>query len=100
MRVTIIGCGYVGLVQAAVLADLGHEVICCERDRDKLTVLQAGRTPIYEPGLDEIIARNFAKKRLKYSNDLENAAKFGEVIFICVGTPPLPDGSPDMSMYW
>ncbi len=100
MRVSIIGGGYVGLVQAAIIADLGHDVLCCERDQAKLDVLNTGRIPIYEHGLDEIVARNFAKKRLSYCSELKDAAEFGDVIFICVATPPTDDGSADMTAYW
>ena len=100
MQVAVIGGGYVGLVQAAIVADLGHDVMCCEIDPEKLAALQQGKTPIYEQGLDEIVARNHAKKRLIFVSELAEATRFGEVIFICVATPSNEDGSPNMDAYW
>ncbi len=97
MRVSIYGCGYVGLVTGACLAEIGHEVLCTDNDTDKVTVLNAGKLPIYEPGLDLVVESNIASGRLRFSADLEDAAKFGDVLFVCVGTPPLPNGDADLS---
>ena len=97
MRVTMIGAGYVGLVSGACLAEFGHEVVCVDRDAKRLAMLRAGRMPIYEPGLDRLVAANVAKCRLRFSGDLTDAVKGAEVIFIAVGTPANPrDGHADL----
>lgn len=97
MRLTIIGTGYVGLVTSACLADTGNEVIGCDNDREKIAALKRGECPIFEPGLRELIQANAAAGRIEFSTDLETAIRQGEVVFIAVGTPPRPDGSPDLS---
>ena len=97
MLISILGCGYVGLVTGACLAEIGHEVVCTDNDESKIRTLHQGALPIYEPGLSDIVARNVEAKRLSFSADMGEAIRFGEVIFICVGTPPLPDGDPDLS---
>lgn len=97
MRISIIGSGYVGLVTGACFADLGHEVLCVDNDRAKIAELQQGRCPIYEPGLDTMIATNHAEGRLHYSMSVKDAVDHGEIIFICVGTPPRDDGTADLS---
>lgn len=97
MRVTMVGAGYVGLVSGACLAELGHEVICVDRDAQRLAMLRAGRMPIYEPGLDRLVAANVARGRLGFSGDLGDAVAGAEVIFIAVGTPAHPrDGHADL----
>ncbi|MFZ0707499.1 MAG: UDP-glucose/GDP-mannose dehydrogenase family protein [Candidatus Korobacteraceae bacterium] len=97
MRITVLGCGYVGLVTGACLADIGHSVICTDNDESKIEVLQGGSLPIYEPHLQELVDRNVAAERLRFTADLAEAIRFGDVIFICVGTPPLQNGDADLS---
>lgn len=96
MNVTIIGCGYVGLVTAACLADVGNDVCCFDVDRDKIDVLESGGIPIHEPGLHEIVARNKAAGRLSFTTDPHRAMTQREAIFIAVGTPSGEDGSADL----
>jgi UDPglucose 6-dehydrogenase len=97
LRISILGCGYVGLVTGACLAEIGHEVVCTDNDESKIHTLTQGALPIYETGLAEIVARNVAAKRLSFTGDLGAAVRFGDAVFICVGTPPLQDGDPDLS---
>ncbi len=96
MKVTVIGSGYVGLVAGACLAETGNEVVCADHDADKVAMLQVGRMPIYEPGLEPLVERNVAAGRLRFTDDLAGAVRHGEVIFIAVGTPPGEDGSADL----
>lgn len=96
MKVTIIGSGYVGLVTGACLAELGNDVMCLDLDAKKIELLNAGGIPIYEPGLQELIARNRAAGRLHFTSDIEASVEFGDVQFIAVGTPPEEDGSADL----
>jgi UDPglucose 6-dehydrogenase len=95
-RVTVIGSGYVGLVAGACFAETGNDVICADVDQAKIDGLIHGRLPIYEPGLEPIVARNFAEGRLRFTTDLPAAVRHGEVVFIAVGTPPGEDGSADL----
>ena len=97
MRISILGCGYVGLVTGACLAEMGHEVVCTDNDESKIKTLNQGALPIYEPNLDEIVAQNREAGRLTFTADLGEAVRFGDAIFICVGTPPLQDGDADLS---
>jgi UDPglucose 6-dehydrogenase len=97
LKVSILGCGYVGLVTGACLAEIGHEVTCTDNDLSKIQTLQQGALPIYEPHLDEIVARNARNGRLKFTGDLGESVRFGDAIFICIGTPPLEDGDADLS---
>jgi UDPglucose 6-dehydrogenase len=94
--IAVIGTGYVGLVTGAGLSDFGNEVVCVDIDEKKIDALKQGRIPIYEPGLDVIVARNMADGRLRFTTDLAEAITFARAIFIAVGTPPLPDGSADL----
>jgi UDPglucose 6-dehydrogenase len=87
MRITVIGTGYLGAVHAACMADLGHEVLGVDVDPTKIEILAAGRTPFYEPGLSDVLARNVNAGRLRFTTSLEEAAEFGDVHFVCVGTP-------------
>ncbi|HRP09328.1 MAG TPA: UDP-glucose/GDP-mannose dehydrogenase family protein, partial [Gemmatimonadales bacterium] len=96
MKVAVIGSGYVGLVAAACLAETGNEVIAADHDTAKVEALRAGRMPIYEPGLEPMVQRNMAAGRLRFTDDLGEAIRHGEVIFIAVGTPPGEDGSADL----
>jgi len=96
MKVTIFGTGYVGLVQAAVLADVGHEVCCVDVDEAKVVGLKNGVIPIYEPGLEELVIENYREGRLIFTTDAGEGVNFGQIIFIAVGTPPEEDGSADL----
>ncbi len=96
MKVTVFGIGYVGLVQAAILAEVGHDVVCVDVDADKVEALKQGRIPIYEPGLEPLVKENFAAGRLNFTIDAALGVKHGEVQFIAVGTPPDEDGSADL----
>src|ERR1051325_9075076 len=97
MNLTIIGTGYVGLVTGTCFAEVGHQVTCVDNDEAKIKTLLAGRIPIYEPGLEELVKKNVAAGRLSFTTSIaEGVAKSG-VVFIAVPTPPLPDGSVDMS---
>ncbi|MGH2772422.1 MAG: UDP-glucose dehydrogenase family protein [Actinomycetota bacterium] len=96
MNVTVIGVGHVGLVTAATLADYGHSVIGIDDDRTKIETLAAGGMPFYEPGLEDLLAKNVAAGRLRFTEDYAEAMAGAEVAFICVGTPPGPDGEANM----
>ena len=97
MKVTVIGAGYVGLVTGACLADLGHHVVCLDKDVDRIQRLREGQCPIYEPGLREMMQRQLANGQLAFTDDPAQALRHGDVVFIAVGTPPLEDGSADLS---
>lgn len=90
MRIAVVGSGYVGLVSGACLAEFGHDVVCVDLDESRITSLRAGVSPIYEPGLDDLIKRNSAAGRLHFTTSLENAIRGRDVAFIAVGTPPKP----------
>jgi UDPglucose 6-dehydrogenase len=96
MRIAIVGTGYVGLVSGACFADVGIEVTCVDIDKKKIEKLKNGIMPIYEPGLEEIVLRNFKSGRLKFGTDLGEAIQGASVVFIAVGTPPGEDGSADL----
>ena len=96
MKITIIGTGYVGLVTGSCLAEIGHDVFCLDVDPRKIDILNNGGMPIHEPGLLDIIARNRAAGRLRFSTDVEASVAHGEIQFIAVGTPPDEDGSADL----
>jgi UDPglucose 6-dehydrogenase len=97
MKLTIIGTGYVGLVTGACFAEVGHHVVCVDRDEAKVKTLQSGGLPIYEPGLDELVKKNAAAGRLSFTTSTREGVEKSDVIFIAVPTPPLPDGSVDLS---
>jgi len=97
MVISIIGHGYVGLVSAAVFADLGNSVWCVGRSPEKITNLKNGIMPFYEPGLEEVVKRNVIAGRLKFTIDYSEAIPVSEVIFICVGTPPKENGEADLT---
>ncbi|MBP7532748.1 MAG: UDP-glucose/GDP-mannose dehydrogenase family protein, partial [Ottowia sp.] len=87
MKVTVFGTGYVGLVQGAVLADVGHDVVCVDVDAAKVAALKAGRIPVHEPGLEPIVQANQAAGRLRFTTDAAEGVAHGELIFLAVGTP-------------
>jgi len=97
MKVSVIGTGYVGLVTGACLADAGNHVFCCDIDAAKIATLNAGGLPIFEPGLEAVVARNRAAGRLVFSTDVAASVAHGELQFVAVGTPPGEDGSADLS---
>ena len=93
MKICMIGTGYVGLVSGACFSDLGNDVICVDRDLKKVENLKKGIIPIYEPGLDELVIKNFKNKRLKFTTDLKDAVSRSDIVFICVGTPTKKNGN-------
>src|SRR5438093_4785309 len=96
MNICVVGTGYVGLVTGAVFADLGNDVVCVDNVAEKIATLQAGGMPIYEPGLEEIVARNVADGRLGFTTDLTDAVRRSVVVFITVGTPATDTGQTDL----
>ena len=97
MKITIIGSGYVGLTVGTCLAELGNDVICVDIDEKKVNALNNGEVPIYEPGLDDMLKRNFKEKRISFTIDVKGAIQSSDVIFIAVGTPPGKDHKADLS---
>ena len=97
MKLTIIGSGYVGLTTGACFAEAGHQVVCVDNDERKVKTLHEGKIPIYEPGLEPLVRKNVASKRLRFTTSTEEGVDHGEVLFIAVPTPPQPDGSVDLS---
>jgi UDPglucose 6-dehydrogenase len=97
MKLTIIGTGYVGLVTGACFAEVGHQVICVDNDLAKVKVLEQGGIPIYEPGLEDLVTKNVTGGRLSFSSSTAEGVEKSDVVFIAVPTPPLPDGSVDLS---
>jgi UDPglucose 6-dehydrogenase len=97
VRIVVAGSGYVGLVSGAGFADFGNEVLCVDVDERKIDLLSRGEIPFYEPGLKELVARNVRERRLRFGTSLPEAVAWGEVIFLCVGTPSRADGGADMT---
>ncbi len=97
MKITIIGSGYVGLTTGVCLSHLGHQVVCVDNDVEKIKLLKQGISPIYEPGLEELLKEGMEKGTLSFTDSIEEGTKHGLAIFICVGTPPREDGSADLS---
>ena len=97
MHVAIFGTGYVGLVTGTCLAEVGNDVVCVDVDRAKIDGLNAGRIPIFEPGLEEMVASNHRAGRLRFTTDAADAIAHAQIVFIAVGTPPDEDGSADLS---
>ncbi len=97
MHIAVIGTGYVGLVTGACFAEFGVDVTCVDVDAEKIERLKAGMMPIYEPGLEQLVTKNAQAGRLNFTTDVREAVEQALVIFLAVGTPPLPDGSPDLS---
>ncbi len=101
MKLCMIGTGYVGLVSGVCFSDLGNDVICVDKDLDKINLLKKGKVPIYEPGLSELVIKNYKNKKLKFSTDLKTSIKSSDIIFICVGTPTKKGGgSADLSQVY
>jgi UDPglucose 6-dehydrogenase len=97
MRIVVVGTGFVGLVTGAGLADFGNEILCVDVDPEKIAKLERGEIPFYEPGLLDLVARNVRERRLRFGHSLAEATAWGEVIFLCVGTPSGPRGEADLS---
>ncbi|HSQ60544.1 MAG TPA: UDP-glucose/GDP-mannose dehydrogenase family protein [Acidobacteriota bacterium] len=97
MRIVVVGSGFVGLVTGAGFADFGNEVLCVDIDPEKIAILERGEIPFYEPGLQHLVARNVRERRLRFGTSLAEATVWGEVIFICVGTPSGPKGEADLT---
>ena len=96
MKIAVVGTGYVGLVLGACLAENGNTVECVDKDESKIRTLEAGRIPIYEPGLEEMVVRNGREERLTFSTDLTSAVRAADIVFIAVGTPQGEDGAADL----
>src|SRR4051812_46600818 len=101
MRLAVIGAGYVGLVSGACFADFGHTVVCVDKDADKVAALRRGEIPIYEPGLDGIVAANVKQGQLSFTTDITEGVRGAEAVFIAVGTPSRRgDGHADLSFVY
>src|SRR5881227_2933969 len=96
MKIAVVGSGYVGLVAGACLAENGNDVVCIDKEPAKVKALQRGKIPIYEPGLEELVRRNRAEKRLTFTTALERGVRGAQIVFIAVGTPTGEDGSADL----
>ena len=96
MKITVVGTGYVGLVTGTCFAEVGNDVLCLDLDAAKIETLNAGGIPIFEPGLKEMVARNRAVGRIRFTTDVAAAVAHGDIQFIAVGTPPDEDGSADL----
>ena len=93
MKLCMIGTGYVGLVSGVCFSDLGNDVICIDKDKNKINNLKNGKITIYEPGLEELVRKNLQNKRLNFSTNLKESVSKSDIIFICVGTPTKKGGS-------
>ena len=96
MKITVFGTGYVGLVTGVCFADLGYDVLCVDVNADKIAMLKEGKSPIYERGMDEILARNIAAQRLAFTTDQQQGVQHGDYQFIAVGTPASDNGAADL----
>jgi len=97
MKVCVIGTGYVGLVSGVCLAEIGHDVICVDKDEAKISLLKEGKIPIYEEGLEELVKNNYESKKLVFDSNTSYGIRESDIVFICVGTPPLPSGKPNLA---
>jgi len=100
MNIAIVGTGYVGLVSGTCFAEMGVHVTCVDVNREKIENLQNGRIPIYEPGLDEMVMRNFREGRLSFTTHLTSVLNDVDIVFCAVGTPPMKTEVPIYDMYW
>ena len=100
MKICVVGTGYVGLVAGAGFAEFGNDVTCADIDEGKIRRLEGGEIPIYEPALEKLVQRNVAEERLHFTTDVGRAVSDVDVVIVAVGTPPLPDGSADLSHIW
>ncbi len=96
MKITVIGTGYVGLIAGIGFADFGNDVICLDTNIEKINLLKSGKSPIYEQGIDKLLEKNIRLNRISFTSNIEKAVRFGDIIFIAVGTPEGEDGNPDM----
>lgn len=96
VKLAIFGAGYVGLVTSTCFADLGNTVICVDIDKDRINALKKGLMPFFEPGLKELVIRNYKEKRLFFTTDAKEAIQKSDIIFICVGTPPKSNGEANL----
>jgi UDPglucose 6-dehydrogenase len=97
MKITVIGTGYVGLVSGVCFSEIGNDVLCVDINEEKVNQMKQGRSPIYEPGLEELMKKNIANNRLNFTSSLKDGVQFGDMIFIAVGTPPTENGGADLS---
>ena len=97
MNLSVVGTGHVGLVAGLCFAEIGHQVVCVDSDTAKIGALQRGRLPFFEPHLDDLLERNRKKSRVRFTASLQEGVDHGQVLFLCVGTPPFPTGQPDLS---
>jgi UDPglucose 6-dehydrogenase len=97
MKLGVIGTGYVGLVSAVCFADVGNQVICVDNNRAKIEMLKKGKSPIYEPGIEKLLAKNMKAKRIRFSHSIKEATEKSDIVFICVGTPTSATGAADLS---
>jgi UDPglucose 6-dehydrogenase len=97
MNISVVGTGHVGLIVGLCFAEIGHQVICVDNDQNKLKSLNAGRSPFFEPHLDDLLKRALEQKTIVFTDSLKDAVENAEVTFLCLGTPPLPDGDADLS---
>ena len=98
MNITVIGTGHVGLVVGLCFAEIGHCVVCLDNDKGKIRKLKDGQSPFFEPNMPELLKRNLELGRVTFTAELDQAVKHSAVIFLCLGTPPLPGGEADLSM--
>ena len=99
-RITVIGAGYLGLTHAACLAEFGHDVLAVDTDARKVAQMASGTAPFFEPGLQELLRKQVDTGRLRFTASHADAARFGDIHFLCVGTPQAPDGSADLSQVY
>ncbi|MBT4575531.1 MAG: UDP-glucose/GDP-mannose dehydrogenase family protein, partial [Candidatus Cloacimonetes bacterium] len=97
MKLSIIGAGYVGLVSGASLAELGHDVVVMDIDRERIEKLNRGIIPLHEPGLNRLIEKNTLDEKLRFTHKLDDAVQSSDIHFICVWTPPMEDGKADLT---
>ena len=97
MKIAIIGTGYIGLVQGVIMSDLGFDITCIDNNEEKIEILKKGKSPIYEPGLEEVLKKSIKNGKIKFTSNYNFGIKNADVIFLAVGTPPLADGSSNLN---